>query len=287
MHHTDDKDDPVFHVQFKTFMENQLEWHRSTAFRVAREGSPAVTVLAYFFREASDVQPHFDYLECAIRETWRHCGMLRTVLAVNERFPCIEKFAEAFSPYVEIQVEKSLVPGNIDSLSADCIGKMHQRFSTPYVMTIQDDGFPVRPGLEEFIGKADFIAAPRFSVRNLWYVRLMRRLLRECPFNGGFSLRSAKICRLAARHWERGWKDKPFSFDMIDDVFYTSTLPRTSLSYRLRVNACDVGLGYRFSIEGDYPVDTKRPPFGFHSPQAFCRLNAIGAVQALSGCSDL
>jgi len=278
MHHTDHKDDALFHDHFKAFIGKQLEWHRSEAFRSVRKGQATVTALAYFFREASDVHPHFDYLECAIRETWRHCGMLHTVLAVNERFPCVVKFAEAFAPYVEIQVEKALVPGDIDSLSADCIGRMHQRFSTPYVMTIQDDGFPVRPGLEAFLGKADFIGAPRFLVRNIWHVRLMRRLLRECPFNGGFSLRSARICQLAAKHWGRVWQDKPFSFDMIDDVFYTTTLPRTSLSYRLRVNACDVGLGYRFSIEGDYPVDAKHPPFGFHSPQAFCKLNAMGFI---------
>ena len=118
-----------------------------------------VTVLAYHFWDDQGYDAAFGRLALAVRETWRHCGQLRTVLVVNKTRPCIEAFA-AENREVEVQVEPSLVPGDINSMSADCNSRLWTRFSTPYVLVIQADGYPLRGGLEEFVGKYDFIGAP-------------------------------------------------------------------------------------------------------------------------------
>ena len=111
-----------------------------------------VTVLAYHFWDDQGYDAAFGRLALAVRETWRHCGQLRTVLVVNKTRPCIEAFA-AENREVEVQVEPSLVPGDINSMSADCNSRLWTRFSTPYVLVIQADGYPLRGGLEEFVGK--------------------------------------------------------------------------------------------------------------------------------------
>ena len=255
------------------FMDRRLEWHKRHPV-VPVHGPDSVTVLAYFFSASeAEAESRFPYLECAILETWRLCGSLHTVIVANTLFRCLSSFAETHQPLVEIQVENSLVPGSVDSMSADCNGKLYTRFSTKYVLVIQDDGFPLRPGLPFFLGKGDFIAGPRNYVRDYWWVNLLRRIMRDCPYNGGFSLRTNRICKLAARYWVRKWKYRHPSFETIEDVFYTTTLPRDSFYYRLAIRANQVHLGYRFSIESDYyPDNLKEMPFGFHSANAFCKI---------------
>ena len=238
-----------------------------------RMGPANVTALCYFFWKGEDADRHFPYIQCAIQETWRHCGMLKTVIVTNKRFRCVDDFAERYGHFVENQIEESLHPGQIDTMSADCNGKLHTRFSTDYVLIIQDDGFPLRRGLEYFLGKGDFIASPRCAVRDAWHVVFLRRIMRLVPFNGGFSLRTRRICRLAAEHWERKWKALHPIHETIEDVYYTTTLPRHSPLYRLSVRANDVLLGYRFAVESTYfPPSMSELPFGFHSARALRKL---------------
>ena len=236
-------------------------------------GPKDVTVLAYFFRPEETAAEFFPYVKCALFETWRHCGMMKTVIVSHAMTQPVAEFANQFSGWVNVQIEPSLQsrpPGEIESMSADCNGKLHARFSTKYVLIVQDDGFPLRPGLNRYLGKADFIAGPRQFVRCVWWVALARRIMRECPYNGGFSLRTHRICKLASRYWESKWKYLHPSHDTIEDVFYTTTLPHDSLFYRLSVRANRVFLGYDFSIEGDYYPKSIGIPFGFHSAKAFC-----------------
>ncbi len=257
----------------QNYLDERLEWHRNHP-EIPAHGPSSVTALTYFF-SASEVEAEagFHNLECAILETWRHCGALHTVIVANSYFKCISRFKEKHQPLVEVQIEKGLVPGSVDSMSADCNGKLYTRFSTKYVLVIQDDGFPLRSGLPYFLGRGDFIGGPRNYVRDYWWVNFLRRLMRECPYNGGFSLRTNKVCKLAAKFWERKWKNSHPSWDTIEDVFYTTTLLRDSLYYRLAVSANKVHLGYKFSIEGEYyPDNLHEMPFGFHSARAFCKI---------------
>ena len=155
-----------------------------------------VTVLAYYFRSLKDDGVEFRPLSHAIRETWKHCGRLNTVLVVNEKLPSVVAFA-AEHENVEIQIEPSLKPGDIQSMSNDCNGKLHTRFNTPYVLIVQDDGYPLRSGLEKFVGKYDFIGAP--YIRDVWWKNLICGVMGCWVQNGGLSLRSKRICEAAAR----------------------------------------------------------------------------------------
>ena len=97
-----------------------------------RDGSPVVTALAYFFRDAATYDAKFLHLQGALLETWRHCGKLKTVVVTNQVSAALAKFAARY-PWVEVQVEPSLVPGDIDTLSRDCISKLGERFVPPEV----------------------------------------------------------------------------------------------------------------------------------------------------------
>ncbi len=257
----------------QNYLVERLAWHRNHP-EIPAPGPSSVTALTYFFSASeAEAEVGFHNLKCAILETWRHCGALHTVIVANSLFRCLSRFVEEHSSLVEVQIEKGLIPGSVESMSADCNGKLYSRFSTKYVLVIQDDGFPLRSGLPYFLGLGDFIGGPRNYVRDYWWVNLLRLLMRECPYNGGFSLRTNKVCRLAAKFWERKWKSNHPSWDTIEDVFYTTTLPKDSLYYRLVVSANKVHLGYKFSIEGEYYPDTLHEiPFGFHSARAFCRI---------------
>ena len=127
------------------YLSRRLEWHRNNEVPFL-QGLSSVTVLTYFFTGSeAEADTSFPHLECAIRETWRHCGLLHTVIVANSRFGCISRFANLYQNHVEIQIEPTLVPGSVESMSADCNGMLYKRFSTKYVLIIQNDGFPLRP----------------------------------------------------------------------------------------------------------------------------------------------
>ena len=233
-----------------------------------RDGSPAVTALAYFFRDAASYDAKFLHLQGALLETWRHCGKLKTVVVTNQIGAALAKFAARY-PWVEVQVEPSLVPGDINTMSIDCNSKLGDRFSTPYVLTVQDDGFPLRDGLEEFVDLGyDFIGAP--FCRDLPLPRLLTRILRFAPMNGGFSLRSQKACRIAAEYWRRFYASDAFRDDFIEDNFYTSYLPRRHIGFWARIRPCPCDIAARFSTDASVPLNLRTGlPFGFHGTVAF------------------
>lgn len=84
---------------------------------------------------------------------------MKTVIVTNDSHRCVTDFAGRFDN-VEVQVESGLIPGKLESMSIDCLGRLHTRFATPYVLTVQDDGFPLWRGLDEFVGKYDYVGAP-------------------------------------------------------------------------------------------------------------------------------
>lgn len=235
------------------------------------QGVDSVTVLMYFFWPESLANEKWPFFAGALKETWRNCGLLKTVVVANVRHACLEAFARYY-PNVEIQVEPSLVPGDINSMSIDCNSKLHTRFSTRFVLIVQDDGFPVRPGLDEFVTKGyDFIGSP--YCRPKLIPDLLTRLLNYCPSNGGFSLRTRHMCQLAAELWNREYAGREFVvMEMSEDLFYTQTLPKRSLLYRLRRRQAPSIISERFSYEGAFPLEAKSLPFGFHTATGFATL---------------
>ena len=233
---------------------------------------PDVTALMYFFWDKGKAYDRWPEFKGALLETWRHCGMLKTVIVSNVFHHCLELTTRQF-PNVEIQVEPRLVPGDINTMSIDCNSELCSRFNTNYVLTIQDDGFPLRPGLDEFVEMDyDFIGAP--YCRPSFLPNLLTRAFRYCPSNGGFSLRSRRFCSLVAEYWRREYVNRPFIVnEMSEDLFCTMTLPRHHLLFWMRRRQSPSGVAARFSHELFSMRHSDAVPFGFHTATAFGELN--------------
>lgn len=230
---------------------------------VFREGPSSVTVLAYFFRDEASYDAKFVHLAGAILETWRHCGKMKTVIVANRIGDALARFAARY-PWIEVQVEPSLVSGRLSAMAIDCDMRLYARFATPYVLVVQDDGFPLRGGLESFLAAGyDYVGAP-FVRHATWFD--------WCPYpawcvgNGGFSLRSRRICRAAARTYRRWFARLPYCWPLVgDDTFYCKTMRFLSARYRARFRFAPPEVAGRFSVEHNeafMPQDA--PPLGFH-----------------------
>lgn len=257
-------------AKLRAFLRRSCE--RGDAGLDAVEPDGRVTALIYFFWPqdvAPQVWPEF---AGAILETWRNCGRLKTVIVVDRMHACVESFAGRF-PNVVIQEESGLVPGDITTMSRDCNARLWKRFDTEYVLVIQNDGFPLRPGLKEFVDmRYDFIGSPH--CRPLFIPDLLTRILRYCPTCGGFSMRSRRICWLGARLWaERGYENRPWvDTEMAEDYFFTRTLPRSGLRYWLARNQAPSKVSDRFSFGGLFDFVQKDMPFGFHTANGFAEV---------------
>ncbi len=225
----------------------------------------SVTILIYTFPFSGQESEAFAKIAASIERTWRHCGNLKTVIVSSHRFAEVERFATDHEN-VELQIEPALVPGNIKTMSMDCIKNLYKRFSTPYVLIIQDDGYPIRSGLEEFVGKADFWGAPIIS--DGWKRKLLYALGLG-SFNGGFSLRSRRLCEHASKKWFSFFRHffKEDSRHLGEDFYYTSLLkllPSTWFKFRFPSER----ESFRFSFDAlgghvTCPVNTVKP-FGIH-----------------------
>lgn len=184
--------------------------------------SEQVTILIYTFPLPGSEDAAFAKIVASIEQTWKFVGKLKTVIVASHHFSAVDGFA-ATHPEVELQIEPTLVPGKIKTMSMDCIKRLYSRYSTPYVLIIQDDGFPIREGLEEFIGKCDFYGAPIIS--DGWK-RKLAYAIGMGSFNGGFSFRSHALCEHASKKWF-SFFSKFFSEDspyLGEDFYYTTLL---------------------------------------------------------------
>lgn len=200
-------------------------------------------------------------------------GILKTVIVANRHFPKLDAFAAAHKE-VEIQIEPSLVPGDIATMSADCCGRLHSRFSTPYCLVVQDDGFPLRDTLRDFLGKWDFVGAP--YVRVSWWRNLIAGALGYWMSNGGFSLRSKRICEAAAQYWRRKYAARHPSPMTIDDLFYTKTLPLRHPTFRFKFRIAPNKTALRFSYDAIVKQPLRKQPLGFHRAATFEALASSG-----------
>lgn len=254
----------------KRFLSNwivkRLPFLRSYNF-LKRVGPSEVTILAYHFRDKDRIDAAFDAVECSVRETWFHCGIMKTVLVVNQVTPHLETFAGTYSPWIKLIEERRLIPGKIFSMSEDCNSRLYTRFGTPSVLIVQNDGFPLQSGLEQFIGRYDFIGAP--YIRDIWWRRAISSVVGCLASNGGFSLRSHEICERAAHYWNKKYHKLPDCNATSEDLFYTKTLPLHERKYRKSFKIANCKEAIRFSYDGLMPFKKISMPFGFHGARAF------------------
>lgn len=234
-------------------------------------GRSDVTLLAYCWGLSSTggVQGFRD-VELAVRESWLHCGLMKTVIVTDQPNGEMLSFAENYA-CVSLQIEPSLVAGSIYSMSRDCNSKLSSRFDTEYVLIVQNDGWPLRKGLDEFVGRWDFIGGSH--IRNIMWKRIAARIMRWHPMNGGFSLRTHECCDRAAWYWNNRYASMGDCAESCEDYFYTEFLPRKEPAYRRAMRFPDVATAHCFShIELGAGFDAGVMPFGFHGLGAFTSL---------------
>jgi len=237
------------------------------------KGSEDITIAVYHYWPDEIFDREFDYIEMSIRETWHQLGALKVVLIINHMTPRIERFCQEFSEWVKIDLCPELIPGNVYSMCRDAIGKLHQRFDTPYVMYVHPDGWAIRSGVEPFIGKFDYIGAPFLSARDNWVTVLLRLRLNRVG-NGGFSLRSKKLFEMGAWYYKRKYKLLPNCFLLYEDIYLTCVLPSYEKKYREKIHIATPELAATFALEDNIELYQKfgGKPLGFHSWRAFATL---------------
>ena len=231
-----------------------------------------LTLISYIYGTQDYIDSRFYQLENAIMETWFRFGFLKTVIVACCETSALIDFCSRFNDWVNLEICDTLKGGDLYAYSRDCIMNLHKRFSTPYMIFIHPDGFPLRSGLEEFIGKYDYIGAPWRKGKDDWLGRL---LLSQRNFvgNGGFSLRSHEICEAAAYWYSRGFKCIPNIFLMYEDYFFTRVLTKYVTSYNTCFKFAPPETAARFAME-TIECAPSEIPLGFHSAVAFERLTS-------------
>lgn len=247
---------------FRQFASFNLEKVRQFPFAVSRERLQ-VTLIAYVF---FDREKDFSEVEFAILHTWRVLGKLSLVLVVDRMTDVLREFQARHPDVVRICVSSVLRPGSVDSMGADCVINLHRYFDTPYCLVIQNDGFPLRPGLDEFVGRYDYLGAP--AVINSWRQGLADILLLDC-LNGGFSLRSHHCCRMAAQTQSEMADVYGLDHLRLEDWFYCKVV-RRNLRRRMQLRFPWAWEARRFSVIDFYgKLDVRSlgyVPFGVHGP---------------------
>ena len=241
-----------------------LPWLRTLDFAPTKLGG--VTLLAYFFWNDDRIETKFYTIECAFLCAFQSWGAgIPAVLVTNRETATMRGFCARYG--VQLQVDPTLT-GGVPGMNIDCVRNLYRRFDTEYVVIIQSDGFPVRAGLERFLGKWDYVGAP-WPGRGNWKDRFFL-YPKFSVGNGGFCLRSRRICEQASKAYGGIWQHLPYSLLVGDDVFYCKTMPFLSARWRRSFRYPSREEALRFAVEwiprGMELVD---PPLGFHSDAGF------------------
>lgn len=120
-----------------------------------------------------------------------------------------------------------------------CICEMHMSFDTDFALVVQFDGRILNPKAwtDDFF-KYDYIGAP-------WPDRVVG--------NGGFSLRSGKLCKLVAMELGGKWKSRydghtSIGVDGHEDVFYCRN-ERRLLESKWKAKFAPFDVAKKFSVE--------------------------------------
>lgn len=230
--------------------------------RFAEASLKNLSVLAYFFWNDERIDTEFDAIRFAFLNTFQNIGIARSILVVNRTTTKIEEFCERYG--IEIQIDATLNNG-LASLNIDCLTKLHTRFDTEYVLIIQNDGFPLRSGIERFVGSFDYVGAP--WIKHLSYFDLFP-YPKYAVGNGGFSLRSKRLCQAIASAYAV-LKYIPIRWFRVEDIFYGKVARCLVPGWNDRFMYAAAKDAAEFSHEWDAGFDPDSPPIGFHSRRGF------------------
>ena len=224
-----------------------------------------VTLLIHSFQPDEEM---FYVNEFPILHTWKMLGRLPAVIITDKETSPMSALKARYPQDISIATSPDLKRGDVLSLSRDCLNNLYKYFDTPYCLTIQDDGFPIRDNLDDFLGKWDYVGAP--FVRDLPRQYIADLLLKDC-LNGGFSLRTRKYCAAVSREWSRWGKRAAVKhgWNAEEDWFY-SVRSRRNLSHRFRYRIPWASQARRFAAMDILGIVDLRKyrhvPFGIHSP---------------------
>ena len=220
-----------------------------------------------------------DSLLAAILMAWRSCGRLPVVLVVNRVTPALRTMADAWGLRLQLEPQMRGGGGNARDLNRDAILNLSARFDTDYVLTFQNHAFPLRAGLEEFLGKYDYIGAPWTFGKDDWITRFLLRHRGDVG-NGAFTLRSRQLCETVAWYYRRKYQWLPHCYLVIDDYFIGKTLPSFEKRYRETIRIASPEVAATFALEDNVALHESihASPFGFHGPAAFAHLQREGKI---------
>lgn len=244
------------------------------------KGPESITIAVYHYWPDEISDREFDYIEMAIRETWRQLGALKVVLIINRLTPRIERFCQEFPSWIKVDICEDLRPGSLYPMCRHMIGKLYQQIDTDYVMSVQSDGWVIDSGIGSFMEKYDYIGAPFLTDQENRVTRFLRLKLNMVG-NGGFAFRTRKIFEMGAWYYKRKYKLIPNCFLLYEDIYFTCVLPSYEKSYRENIHIAPPEIAARFSLEDNIDLYQKfgGKPFGFHSWRAFARLVNDGHIR--------
>lgn len=138
-----------------------------------------VTMLAFLYGDAATMRRFWPGVRRAIMQTWRVCGLLPTVIIISN---ITDELVEFEDQYENVHLHASKVPVN-NLINSYPLFNISNAFNTPYVFEIHEDGFALKSDLPFFAAQVlDFCGS--LSLFKGYYF-----------MNGGFSLRSHRLCR--------------------------------------------------------------------------------------------
>ena len=246
-----------------------LKWGESNlpALRGLEFASPlrpeSLTLIAYCFHTDETC---FERVELGILQTWRCLGKYPLVIVADRLTDTLSRFNSQHRDACKIIISPTLQAGNPSSMNLDCIVNLYKYFSTPYCLIIQDDGFPIQAGIEKFLGRWDYVGAP--FVRDKPWQFLADWLLINIE-NGGFCLRSHRICSATSQRYDALRDSLSESELRLEDWFYCHRA-RKNLIHRFRYRFAPAREARRFSfidVEGLIDRHTlTAKPLGIHGP---------------------
>lgn len=209
----------------------------------------------------------------AILMTWLHCGRMPVTLIVNRVTDKLGKMAEKWGIRLIVKPEFRGGGGNSKDLNRNTLLHFADWIDTDYALTFQDHAFPLRSGLEEFVGHWDYIGAPWTFDADDWVTRFLLPR-RGHVGNGAFTLRSKNLCERVAYYYRRHFRFFPHCYLFNDDYFIGKTLPSWERSFLREVKIPPPEIAAEFALENNRRLQDQigKLPFGFHGPDAFSYL---------------
>lgn len=251
------------------WLSSQLTELKQTAFAETPLAQKVTLVSCWLWMDER-FDSRLDGLLGAILMTWKHCGRLPVSLLVNRVTDKLRRMSDEYGIHLIVDPQIKGGGGSVRDLNRTVLTRATELFDTEYELTFQDHAFPLRPGLEEFIGKWDYIAAPWKFNKDDWITRLILPQRLDVG-NGAFSLRSRNLCERTAYYYKRHFRFFPHCYLFNDDYFIGKTLPSWKRNYLKEVRIADPESAARFAFEENSELQERlgKLPFGFHGPKAF------------------